>query len=123
MTEAEKAYVEIPLGKLVVRAVEKAYGSMLDQTQVSYWTNVFKKYGRLEEFEKTERFQNFSRAKATLRILLTQMGLSDIFDRILEHYETELHFNFEGTFIKILYRCLLGYRSIERLESIFALIE
>jgi hypothetical protein len=50
------------------------------------------------------------------------MGLSEIFYKILEHYETELHFHFEETFIKILYRCLLGFRSIERLETIFAMI-
>lgn len=84
---------------------------MLDETKISYYTNVFKKYGRLEEFEKTEKYQNFDKAKCTLQILLTEMGLCDIFAKIVEHYENEIVFDFEETFIKILYRCLIGYRS------------
>ena len=34
VTDAERNYVNIPLSKLVVRSVEKAYSSILDQTKV-----------------------------------------------------------------------------------------
>ena len=34
VTDVEKNYISIPLSKLVIRSVEKAYSSILDQTKV-----------------------------------------------------------------------------------------
>jgi hypothetical protein len=50
------------------------------------------------------------------------MGLSDIFYKILEMYETQIHWDFEETFITLLYRCLLGYGAIQKLQLIFNMI-
>ena len=50
------------------------------------------------------------------------MGLSDIFYKILEIYETQIHWDFEETFITLLYRCMLGYGTIQKLQLIFNML-
>ena len=51
------------------------------------------------------------------------MGLSEIFYKLLDIYETEIHWSFEETFVKLLYRCMLGYRAINKLELIFNMLK
>ena len=51
------------------------------------------------------------------------MGLSEIFYTIMETYETQIHWDFENTFVLLLYRCMLGYAAINKLQLIFNMLK
>jgi len=51
------------------------------------------------------------------------MGLSEIFYTIMEVYETQIHWDFENTFVLLLYRCMISYASINKLTLIFNMLK
>lgn len=51
------------------------------------------------------------------------MGLSDVYQKIMEDYDLKKNYQIEHTLIKICYRCLLAERSLHKLEKVFKLIK
>ena len=43
---------------------------------------------------------------------MAKMGLTVVYKKLMYHYEQNLKDHFEETLLKVLYRCLIGHRSI-----------
>ena len=55
---------------------------------------------------------HFKKAKTTLEIVMAKLGLTEVFHKLMFIYNLRVGEEFEATLIKLLYRCLLGLRSI-----------
>lgn len=74
-------------------------------------------------FKIKELQDYFERARNTLEILMAKLGLTSVYHKLMAIYKKRLSAEFEPTLIKLLYRCLLGMRSIQKCQKIFKLHE
>jgi hypothetical protein len=65
----------------------------------------------------------FEKVKLTYKILMELMGLSEVYDRIMEDYNLKRNYQLKHILIKICYRCILAERTLHKLEKIFKLIK
>ena len=61
----------------------------------------------------------FNRARATLEILMARIGLTILFKKIVYQYEKDVENKFLKTLVKLLLRCDLTFKAIQKLEKIF----
>ena len=63
------------------------------------------------------------RSKMTFEMVMTEMGLDEVGQKILVDYDEKFRQAPVPTLLKILYRCALGYRSLTRVEKIFNMLQ
>jgi hypothetical protein len=51
------------------------------------------------------------------------MGLSEVYNKIIEDYDLKKNYQIKHILIKICYRCILAERTLHKLEKIFKLIK
>ena len=65
----------------------------------------------------------FEKVKLTYKILMELMGLSEVYNKIIEDYDLKKNYQIKHIIIKICYRCILAERTLHKLEKIFKLIK
>lgn len=101
---------------------------MLGEVEIDYLLEMLKKRDVNKEIvQENEKKLYFKKAKVTLEVHMAKMGLHSLYKTIIEQYEGMLKLEkskpFDETLIKLLYRCLMNKRSIQKAQKIFKLIE
>ena len=52
---------------------------------------------------------------------MTKLGLSDMFISLIKQYDSKMVTNFDETLVKLLYRCLIAWHSINQCQKIFSM--
>ena len=110
---------------MLTEAMNRVRTKMLEEQEIEYTLGVLKKSGN--NVQKEDKKIYFQKAKITLEILMTKMGLHALYKSIIDQYENMFKSQdteaFDETLIKLLYRCLMIKRSIQKTQKIFKLIE
>lgn len=100
---------------------------VLSENQVKYAITLAKQsYARLQAGGQA-MFADFDlyekRAKMTFEVVMTEMGLDEVGQKILQDYEEKFRQAPVPTMLKILYRCALGYRALNKVQKIFSMLQ
>ena len=110
---------------LVQATVDRATAMVLSEIEVTFLINVVKRIDKPNKpsIKMTdERMKGYYRkAINTLEILMTRLGIGEIFKQMSEVYERTSRDEPRRTLMKLLYRCLITHRQIKQLTRIFKL--
>ena len=87
---------------------------MLKEPEIEYISKILQKKQQMNLENNIDMEEYYHKAKYTLKILMTKMGLIFAFEKLIDLYNKRKKDRFENTLIKLLYRCLLGYRSLQK---------
>ena len=114
---------------------------ILSEIEISYMIDLMKRHQGEEKVEELcsckikqepktfsihQKLKYYEQAKATLNILLADLGIADIYSKIILSYEHKMkkrETQVEHVILRLLYRCQLAYWSINRLKKIFDMIK
>jgi len=129
--------------EILPEALERTRKKMLGEVEIDYLLEMLKKKDVNKEIvQESEKKLYFKKAKVTLEVHMAKMGLHTLYKTIIEQYEAvvdeaekvmksqrgiqstkvEKSKPFDETLIKLLYRCLMNKRSIQKAQKIFKLI-
>ena len=85
---------------------------MLKEPEIEYISKILQKKQQINLENNIDIKEYYYKSKYTLKIIMTKMGLVSAFEKLINLYKKRKKDKFENTLIKLLYRCLLGYRSL-----------
>ena len=88
---------------------------MLKEPEIEYVSKILQKKDQINIDQNIDMKEYYHKAKYTLKIIMIKMGLISAFEKLMNLYKKRKKDRFENTLIKLLYRCLIGYRSLHKL--------
>lgn len=85
---------------------------MLKEPEIEYISKILQKKQQINLENNIDIKEYYYKSKYTLKIIMTKMGLVSAFEKLINLYKKRKKDKFKNTLIKLLYRCLLGYRSL-----------
>ena len=115
---------------VIGQEIESFLGSILHESQLEVMMNMLKQPGDegsgMEHLASKKGFKKereFKRARLTFQYLMERMGLLSVFKKIMVEYNANKKNKYDDTLLKILYRCSMAYKSIQKIEKIVTMLK